>query len=285
MICDSGRTIDLHTHTTASDGSMTPSELVRHAFEKGLAAIAVTDHDTVGGVSQALEEGSRLGIEVIAGVEISVDFSSEMHLLGYYPDGNCDLILNTLKNLREMREQRNFKIVNRLNELGFDITMQEVIGNARGGNAGRLHIARVMIEKGYVKSTDEAFKKYLGSGKPAYFKREKLTPKSGIAEIIRSGGIPILAHPFYIGLPFDRLDQLVGELAGYGLKGIEAYYSLHTEEQTAILLKLAEKHGLLVTGGSDFHGSFKPDIEIGTGTGALRVPYSLLAELRSSKAQ
>lgn len=283
MICDSEKTIDLHTHTTASDGSMTPQELVRYAFEKGLAAVAVTDHDTVGGVNQALEEGDRLGIEVIAGVEISVDFSSEMHLLGYYLNGNCELIQDTLKSLREMREQRNSKIVNRLNELGFDITMQEVIGNAKGGNAGRLHIARVLIEKGYVRSTDEAFGKYLGTGKPAYFKKEKLTPKSGIAEIIRSGGIPVLAHPFYIGLPLDRLDQLMGELVGYGLKGVEAFYSLHTEEQTTMLLKLAKKHNLLVTGGSDFHGSFKSDIEIGSGTGSLRVPYSLLTALRSCK--
>lgn len=284
MICNSERTIDLHTHTTASDGSMTPPELVRHAFEKGLAAVAVTDHDTVGGISQALEEGARLGIEVIAGVEISVDYASEVHLLGYYLNGNCEMILDTLESLRERREQRNSKIVNRLNELGFDITMQEVIRNAKGGNAGRLHIARVMIEKGYVKSTDEAFEKYLRAGRPAYFKKEKLTPKSGIAEIIRSGGIPVLAHPYYIGLSFDRLDQLVGELASLGLKGIEAFYSWHTEEQTTALLKMAKKHGLLVTGGSDFHGSFKPDIEIGTGTGALRVPYSLLTALRSCKA-
>ncbi len=277
---DDLRNIDLHTHTTASDGSMTPTELIRHAFDKGLAAVAVTDHDTVSGVAQALEEGDRLGIEVIAGVEISVDFSTEMHLLGYFLDGHCEPILKTLEELRERREERNPRIVNKLNELGFDITMEEVNGNAGGGNTGRPHIARVMIEKGYVKSMDEAFEKYLGAGRPAYFKKDKLLPREGIAEITRSGGIPVLAHPFFIGLPYGQLDQLVGVLAGYGLKGIEAYYSWHTEEQTSSLLRIARKHGLLVTGGSDFHGSFKPDIEIGTGTGSLKVPYSLLEALK-----
>jgi predicted metal-dependent phosphoesterase TrpH len=272
--------IDLHTHTTASDGSMTPADLVRYAYNKGLAAVAVTDHDTVDGIGQAIEEGDRLGIEVIAGVEISVDFSSEVHLLGYFLNGHCEPILRTLKDLRERRETRNPRIVNKLNELGFDITMEEVSSKAEGGNVGRPHIARVMIEKGYVNNMDEAFEKYLGSGRPAYFKKDKLLPKEGIAEIIRSGGIPVLAHPFFIGLPYGQLDQLVKELTGYGLKGIEAYYSLHTEEQTSSLLQIAQKYGLLVTGGSDFHGSFKPDIEIGTGTGTLKVPYSLLAELK-----
>ncbi len=272
--------IDLHTHTTASDGSMTPADLIRHAFDKGLAAVAVTDHDTVSGIGQALEEGDRLGIEVIAGVEISVDFTTEMHLLGYFLNGHCEPILKTLEDLRERREERNPRIVNKLNELGFDITMEEVNGNAGGGNVGRPHIARVMIEKGYVNNIDEAFEKYLSSGRPAYFKKDKLLPQEGIAEITRSGGIPVLAHPFFIGLPYGQLDQLVKELAGYGLKGIEAYYSWHTEEQTSSLLRIARKHGLLVTGGSDFHGSFKPDIEIGTGTGSLKVPYSLLTGLK-----
>ncbi len=272
--------IDLHTHTTLSDGSMTPEELVRHALGKGLAAVAVTDHDTVSGVSRALEEGKKIGIEVIAGVEISVDFSTEMHLLGYFPNGYSESILKVLEDLRVRREQRNPRIVNKLNELGFDITMEEISGTAGSDNVGRPHIARVLQEKGYVDSMSEAFEKYLNVGRPAYFKKEKLLPKEGIAEIITAGGIPVLAHPIFIGLTYDRLDQLVGELAGYGLKGIEVFYSWHTEEQTSELLKIAEKHGLLATGGSDFHGSFKSDIEIGIGTGTLKVPYSLLETLK-----
>ena len=272
--------IDLHTHTTLSDGSMTPEELVRYALDKGLAAVAVTDHDNVGGVSRALDEGDKLGIEVIAGVEISVDFSTEMHLLGYFPNGYSESILKMLEDLRERRELRNHKIVIKLEEIGFDIIMEEVNSKAEGGIVGRPHIARALAEKGYVESMNEAFEKYLGVGKPAYFRKDKLLPQEGIGEIIRAGGIPVLAHPIFIGLPYDRLDRLVGELAGNGLKGIEVFYSWHTEEQTSELLKIAEKYGLLVTGGSDFHGSFKPDIEIGIGTGTLKVPYSLLEALK-----
>lgn len=272
--------IDLHTHTTLSDGSMTPEELVRYALDKGLAAVAVTDHDNVGGVSRALDEGDKLGIEVIAGVEISVDFSTEMHLLGYFPNGYSESILKMLEDLRVRRELRNHKIVIKLEEIGFDIIMEEVNSKAEGGIVGRPHIARALAEKGYVESMNEAFEKYLGVGKPAYFRKDKLLPQEGIGEIIRAGGIPVLAHPIFIGLPYDRLDRLVGELAGNGLKGIEVFYSWHTEEQTSELLKIAEKYGLLVTGGSDFHGSFKPDIEIGIGTGTLKVPYSLLEALK-----
>lgn len=299
------RYIDLHTHTTASDGSMTPVELVRHAYEKGLSAVAVTDHDTIAGVESALKEGNRLGIEVIPGVEISVDFSkwnesgdssspdspvkklplplsAEMHLLGYFFNGKYPSIANTLEELHEKREQRNPKIVKKLNELGFDITLSEVNRLAAGGNAGRPHIARIMIEKGYAASMEEAFDKYLAAGRPAYFKKDKLTPAEGISEIIRSGGVPVLAHPIYLYMNSEQLDILLGQLAKAGLKGIEAYYTDNTQEQTAELLYLSEKHRLLATGGSDFHGSFKPDIEIGSGRGSLKVPYHLLTALKQA---
>lgn len=275
--------IDLHTHTTASDGSMIPAELVRHAFAKGLGAVAVTDHDTISGVDQALEEGNKLGIEVIPGVEVSVDFSPEVHLLGYFLHGNYyDSIIKTLEELREKREQRNPRIITKLNELGFDITMSEVNRLAAGGNVGRPHIARVMIDKGYVASIEEAFDKYLASGRPAYFKKDKLTPAEGISEIARAGGVPVLAHPIYLNMSTDQLDILLGQLAAMGLKGIEAYYTDNTAEQTAQLLQLAHKHKILATGGSDFHGMFKPDIEIGSGRGSLKVPYSLLLGLKQA---
>ncbi len=274
--------IDLHTHSTASDGSMTPAELVRYAFEKGLGVVALTDHDTVSGVEQAVEEGNKLGIEVIPGVEISVSFEPEMHLLGYFFNGNYNSILKTLEELRERREQRNPRIVSKLKELGFDITLSEVNSQAAGGNVGRPHIARVMMGKGYVASIEEAFDKYLDSGRPAYFKKDKLTPAEGISEIARAGGVPVLAHPIYLNMSVDRLDILLGQLSGMGLKGIEAYYTENTAEQTLELLQLAQKHKLLVTGGSDFHGSFKPNIEIGSGRGLLKVPYSLLFGLKQT---
>ncbi len=277
---DDQQHIDLHTHTTASDGSMAPAELIRYAYDKGLAAVAVTDHDTVGAVEQAIEEGKKIGIEVIAGVEISVDFSSELHLLGYFLDGDYEPMLKTLEELRIRREQRNYRIVNRLNELGVSISIEEVNDKAEGGVTGRPHIARALIKKGHVEDMGDAFEKYLGVGRPAYFRKDKLTPQDGIGEIIRSGGIPVLAHPFFIGLPYEQLDRLVEGLTGYGLKGIEVYYSWHTEEQTSQLLQIARKHGLIATGGSDFHGSFKSDIEIGSGRGSLKVPYSVLTELK-----
>ncbi len=275
--------IDLHTHSTASDGSMTPAELVRHAYGKGLAAVAITDHDTVNGVSQAIEEGQMLGIEVIPGVEISVDFNPEMHLLGYFPDGHVQAILKTLEELREKREQRNPRIINKLNELGFEITLSEVKRLALGGNVGRPHMARALMDKGYVASIEEAFDKYLAGGRPAYFKKDKLTPASGIAEIVRAGGVPVLAHPIYLGMTGERLDQLLGDLAEIGLMGVEAYYTENTPEQTEELLQLATKYKLLVTGGSDFHGRFKPDIEIGVGKGSLKVPYCLLSALKQPR--
>ncbi len=323
-----GKYIDLHTHSTTSDGSMTPAELVRHAYERGLSAVALTDHDTVAGVEDALEAGIKTGIEVIAGVEISVSLSGwgilaceggskwkgdspvrpdsggttphiraagelvmngtdmtyepEMHLLGYFFNGDYESILMTLEELRRKREQRNPRIVAKLNEMGFDITMDEVRAKAHGGIVGRPHIARVLMEKGYTASVEEGFDKYLAAGRPAYVKKDKLTPEQGIAAILQSGGVPVLAHPIHLGLPAEQLADVLERLKAAGLKGIEALYSENTPEQTRELLELAEKKGLKVTGGSDFHGSFKPDIEIGVGRGDLRVPGSLLNDLKDA---
>lgn len=277
--------IDLHTHTTASDGSMAPAVLVRHAYESGLAAVAITDHDTMEGVEQALEEGRKLGIEVIAGIEVSVDFTPEMHLLGYFPDGHYEPILNTLEDLRERRKQRNPQIIDKLNKLGLEITMNEVNRITGGSITSRAHIARVLIEKGYAADMEEAFDKYLAFGRPAYVKKDKLIPVEGIAEITRSGGIPVLAHPIYLNMTAEQLDKLLGELTEAGLKGIEAYYTDNTASQTEELLRLAQKHCLVATGGSDFHGGFKPGIEIGSGRGSLMVPYSVLKRLKHVKTK
>ena len=297
--------IDLHTHSTSSDGSLEPDALVRHAYGLGLAAIALTDHDTVSGVDASLEEGKRLGMEVIPGVEISVSLSSwdlpsftcphaqhgkhpaepaepEMHLLGYFFSGSYEILLETLEELRQKREQRNPKIIAKLNELGFDITLEEVTEKAAGGIVGRPHIARVLLDKGYISSISEGFDRYLAAGRPAYFKKDKLTPEEGISEIIRAGGVPVLAHPIYLGIWGRQLGKVLERLKTAGLKGIEALYTENTKEQTEELLKLAEEFGLRVTGGSDFHGSFKPDIEAGSGRGDLRVPYSLLSALKEA---
>lgn len=274
--------IDLHTHTTASDGSMSPGELVRHAKENGLSAIAITDHDTVKGIEEALDEARKTGIEVIPGLEIGVDFKPEMHILGYFLSGGYLRIQDTLERLQRNRDERNPKVVHKLNEMGFHISMEEVEAEARGGVVGRPHIAKVLIKKGYVGSVEEAFDKYLGSGKPAYFKKDKLAPEEGIREIAKAGGVPVLAHPIFLGLSLGQLDDLLADvLVPAGLKGIEAYYVDHTREDTGNFLRLAVKHHLLATGGSDFHGSFKPDIRLGTGRGNLCVPYELLERLKN----
>jgi predicted metal-dependent phosphoesterase TrpH len=271
--------IDLHTHSTASDGSMTPRELVRRAKSVGLCAVALTDHDTIEGLKDAIDEGEKVGITVIPGVEISVEYVIEMHLLGYFSENNYNNMKEVLVRLKENRDQRNPKIIKRLNELGFEINMSEVEAEARGKIVGRPHIAQVMVNKGFVKNLDDAFNKYLASRRPAYFKKDRLTPYEGIQEIIRAGGIPVLAHPIHLSLSINKLDALVASLAHDGLKGIEAYYVDNKKDDTGNLLRLAMKYGLIVTGGSDFHGSFKPDIEIGRGRGKLSVPYQLMEGL------
>ena len=275
--------IDLHTHTTASDGSMLPEDLVKYAKHKGLKAIAITDHDTTDGLNQAVAEGKRIGLEVISGIEISADFNPEMHILGYFLKGDYSGISKILADLRSKREERNPRIVNKLNELGLEITMEEVLAKSSGGVTGRPHIAKVMIEKGYVRNLEEAFDKYLASSRPAYFKKDKLTPRQCIGEINAAGGLPVLAHPIYLRMEYEQLDILLAELKQYGLRGIEAYYVDNTAQQTAMLLNLAKKHSLLVTGGSDFHGSFKPNIDIGIGRGDLHIPYELLENMKMCK--
>jgi predicted metal-dependent phosphoesterase TrpH len=277
--------IDLHTHSTASDGSMEPGELVKYAKSRGLAAIALTDHDTMEGIKEAYEEGLRIDFEVVPGLEISVDFEPEMHILGYFSGDSYLDIEDTLIYLRKSREERNPKIIKKLNDMGFDINMEEVSKVAVRGVVGRAHIAKVLADKGYVGSVGEAFDKFLSSGRPAFVKRDKFTPEQGINEITRAGGIPVLAHPIYLDRSYAELDSLFYELKIIGLKGIEAYYVDNTPQDTANMVKLAHKHGLLISGGSDFHGSFKSDIEIGVGYGNLNIPYDLLEKLKKASAQ
>ncbi|NLP14886.1 MAG: PHP domain-containing protein [Clostridium sp.] len=273
--------VDLHTHSTASDGSMMPSEIVRHAKESGLSAVALTDHDTVDGIKQAVEEGKKIGFEVVPGLEISLDYSTEMHMLGYFFDDSYMKIEPLLERFRRSREERNPKMVEKLNSLGFDITMEEVVAEARGRVVARPHMASVMVKKGYVKNVAEAFEKYISNGKPAYVKRDSLTPEKGIQTIREAGGIPVLAHPIYLRLDWGKLDELLSKLVSAGLMGIEAYYVDNSQEDTGNLLNLAIKHKIVATGGSDFHGSFKPDIKIGSGRGNLKVPYEALERLKA----
>jgi len=273
--------IDLHTHSTASDGSMGPAELVRHAIEMGLCAVALTDHDTIEGIGNALIEGRKNKFPVIPGVEISVDYKKEMHMLGYFSEQNYFKIGDILESLKKARNLRNDKTIEKLNELGFHITMDDVKKWAEGDIIGRPHIAKAMKEKGYTSSVEEAFIKYLAFGKPAFFKKEKLTPEEGIKEILKAGGVPVLAHPILLQLPEPEIDHLLKELVSYGLRGLEVYYVENIVSFTKSMLRLAKKHGLILTGGSDFHGAFKPRIKIGIGYGNLRVPNEILKDLQA----
>jgi predicted metal-dependent phosphoesterase TrpH len=277
--------IDLHIHTTASDGTLTPEETVFHAAEKGLKAIAITDHDTVDGIAEALKAGNKTGVEVVPGVEISVDHIGEIHILGYYIDYESPEFMEKMAMLQQYRNMRNLQMIEKLRRLGFNLTMEEVELEAGNGLVGRPHFAAVMVNKGYVKNFNEAFERYIGAGRPAYVKKEKLTPREGIEMIAVAGGIPVLAHPKYVKLNgYDGLESLIKELKGYGLRGIEAIYTKHTAEETRRFCKMAKRTGLLITGGSDFHGGNKPDTEIGKGDGSLSIGYGILEELSKAKS-
>lgn len=275
--------VDLHIHTTASDGSLTPSQVVRYANEKGLKAIAITDHDTIHGNQEAIKEGIREGVEVIPGVEISVDYSpGTMHMLGYFIDTD-DLTLNEkLTLLQGSRADRNPRIIEKLNKLGLDLTYDEVVQASGGGQVGRPHMAQVLMEKGYTKSIKEAFDKYLGKGAPAYLDKFRLGAAEAITMITDAGGIPVLAHPFTLYCKSsEELDALVKNLVHQGLRGLEVYYSEHDERQTSSYKLLAKRYHLAITGGSDFHGKNMKGIDLGTGRGNLKIPYTVFEDLKT----
>jgi len=279
-------TIDLHTHTTHSDGSASPEELIGLAGAKRARAVAITDHDTVSAIVGARVAADRFGIEFVTGIEISAEYSpGTMHILGYCIDEESTALAVKLDELRKARERRNPEIASRLQSLGFDISYDEVVEVAGNKVVGRPHFARVMIEKGYVASIQEAFDRFLKRDAEAYVEKARFSPGESIALIHEAGGIAVLAHPYQLKLSsHEEVDQLVGELKGLGLDGIEAVYSRHSAAERASYSEVATRHGLLVTGGSDYHGSYKPDISIVTGLGDLNVPYELLEAVKARAA-
>jgi 3',5'-nucleoside bisphosphate phosphatase len=278
--------IDLHLHTTHSDGSLRPAEVLALAQKAGVTALAITDHDIVDGIPEAIDTGARLGIEVLPGVEISsFDGKSELHILGYCITWQDETLLGRLATLRESRHRRNPLIIERLQALGLDLTYDEVRALAGTESVGRPHIARLLMEKGYVTSAKDAFDRYLAEGRPGYVARELPTPAEAIAWIRDAQGVAVLAHPTWVKESNDGLPAFVRTLKNNGLGGIEVHYSTHTRQQTARFLELAKQFGLLITGGSDFHGLTKPDIEVGTGRGGLRVPEELLTPLKEAAAR
>src|SRR5581483_9193917 len=272
--------VDLHTHSTFSDRTYTPADLVMYAKKKGLRAVALTDHDTVEGLGEAMAAGKECGVEVIPGVELSAAFQEgAMHLLGLFVDRDAPSFLKKLSVLQASRRERNPKIVEKLRKLGFDITEDEVAAVA-GGEAGRPHFARVLMEKGEVGTITEAFERYLGEGRPAFVERFQFSPEEGISLIHEAGGVAVLAHPRTLRLSPDQLAPLLKGWIRAGLDGIEVYYSTHTPEETVRYERLAAEWNLAATGGSDFHGENKPGIDLGVGRGTLHVPYSILDLIR-----
>jgi predicted metal-dependent phosphoesterase TrpH len=275
--------IDLHTHSTASDGSLPPAEVVRLAQEAGLKALALTDHDTTDGLAEAVAAGDKLGVEVIPGVEISAQFTDDaMHILGYFIDFASGKLAARLAVLKQARKERNPKIIAKLNALGLGITMEQVERLSGGGQVGRPHIARALMQSGYVSTMQQAFDIYLKNGGKAYVAKYRFPPPEALAMIREAGGVPVLAHPFTLGMgSAAALKELLLDLKANGLAGIEIFYADHSPEQEAMYLKLARELGLLITGGSDFHGDNKPDVTLGNIRSKNRLTYDLVTAMKA----
>ncbi len=278
--------IDLHIHSTASDGSLSPSEIIDAAKTNGLRAIAITDHDTVEGSAEALRLSQVSDLEVLSGIEISADFpSGTMHMLGYMIRLDDPFLNQTLEKVQSSRAGRNLKIIEKLQDAGIDIGFDEVAEVSGGGQIGRPHIAQVLVKKGAVQSIDSAFVKFLKKDGPAYVTRFRLSPADAIQMILQAGGVPVLGHPFTLHTKNEAdLERVLVDLKGVGLRGMEIYYPDHRPDRTAMYERLARRHGLLMTGGTDFHGAAKPWVHLGIGAGDMRIPYRLVEELKKCRA-
>lgn len=273
--------IDLHTHSDYSDGSMTPEELVEAAVQAGLRAVALTDHETAAGTFRAAEAAAQYNIELIRGIELSTERNNiEFHIVGLDIDPDNTYLNAELKSVAEKRQERNHRMIQMLKDGGYDIT--DVLKVQKGGVTTRANISRALISKGYASSVPDAFNRLIGAGKPYYVHAQRITPEHAIEIIHAAGGIAVLAHPMKYKMTRSALEKEVAHFRDCGLNGIEVYYSLHTEEETAYIAGLAGKYNLAPSGGSDFHGINKPRIQIGSGLGNLQIPYSVLEHLRAA---
>lgn len=278
--------IDLHIHSTASDGTFTPAQLLAMAANLRLGAIAITDHDSIAGSREALLEGIPPELGFLTGVEISAEpppsypGSGSIHILGYGIRLDDPELNRALEKLQEARKNRNPEIIERLKKLGVAISMEEVEREAADGQAGRPHIAALLVKKGVAKSIDDAFDRFLSSGRPGYADKFRIECSHAITLINAAGGIPVLAHPCLLELETeDQLEELLQEMTAMGLKGLEVYFTDHSPEQTRRFAELARRHELLMTGGTDFHGTTLPNVRMGIGKGGLHVPYALYERL------
>lgn len=277
------KAVDLHVHSNKSDGSMSPTELVDYAIEKGLAAFALTDHDTTDGLDEAIAYASDKDIEVIPGIELSSEYMGrDIHIVGLFIDHKSSAFLNHISTFRDSRVQRNITMCNRLHdEAGIDISYESLQAMEPGAVITRAHYARYLLDKGYVKSLPEAFDKYIGDHCKYFVPREKITPEAAVKLILDCNGIPVLAHPILYHMTKSQLDTLVARLKDAGLMAIEALYSTYTSSDERLIKELAKKYHLALSGGSDFHGKAKPGLDLGTGYGKLYVYEEILDKLKA----
>lgn len=276
--------VDLHVHSNASDGTFSPKQVVKAANQAGLTAIALTDHDTTDGVAEAVLAAENTPLELIPGTELSCVYrGTEIHILGLFIDWTDPVLTASLHELRATRGRRNDIMLERLQEAGFDITLEDLKGGSPDTVITRAHFARVLTEKGYTKDRSTAFRKYLSEGCPFYVPKEELSPERAMELLCHAGAFPVLAHPMQYHLCYDQVEELLLLLSSLGLKGLEVYHPSSNQYQSGKLLSMARRLGLSPTGGSDFHGSNKPDIKLGVGRGSLRVPLALLEELKARR--
>ena len=266
---------DLHVHTSCSDGTYTPTQLVREGVQRGISALAIVDHDTTEAISEALAEADGIDLEIIPGIELTAQHDNqEIHILGYFLDYQNKELLSKLKLMQLNRIERVYKIIENLEELGLKLNSKTVFGISGKATVGRMHIARALVQDGLVGSTAEAFRKYIGDKSPAYVLGFRLSVPEAIKLIHSAGGVAVLAHPYML-----HNDALIPEFAGYGLEGIEVHYPEHSQAMVNFYLDLAKKLNLLITGGTDFHGSAKPQIKLGM----IKIPLELVEKLRLAK--
>lgn len=278
--------IDLHVHTTASDGTMRPRDVVSLAAMLGLKAIAITDHDTMAGLGEAGEAGALLGVTIVPGIEISTDYQGrEVHILGYFLDPDASALKDYCAWVQQSRRDRNEKIIEKLRRKGYGLTLPDIEAAHPNSVIGRPHIAQKLVELGVVSSVKEAFRRYLDKGRSCYVPRAYIPFTEGIQLIRNCGGAGVLAHPLQYGFDRAALDTFVKTAADAGVTGMEIYYTGYTQSDMGKLFDLAEKYTLLPTGGSDFHGENKPGVQLGSGDGKLSVPAYMLIMLAGSQYQ
>lgn len=277
--------VDLHVHSTRSDGTYTPTELVNYAVEKGLSAFALTDHDTIDGINEAVEAAKDKPVTVIPGIEYSTEYlGRDVHIVGLFIDYKSPAFVEYLNSFKQSRIDRNHKLCRNLQNAGIDITYDALIQMFPDAVITRAHYAKFLLSKGYVTSLKEAFARYVGDHTPYFVHREKITPEEVIQLTLKAGGVPVLAHPTLYHLGKEQLDILVSTLKSKGLAGMECIYSTYSAAEEREMKALAAKYGLLASGGSDFHGANKPGLDLGTGYGKLYVDESIMFNLQNHAA-